>query len=161
MNTSRLRKFQMDRDLWAGVVFVAIAIAALALGTDLTVGTAAEMGEGYVPRAMAIVLLAFGVLIVALAVWRGSSPSQSPAEGREAFVQWRPLGFVTAAVVAFAVALEPLGLIPATVLSTTAANFAGQPLSVRSLAILVCVLSAIVAVVFVWGLGLPLHLLPR
>jgi hypothetical protein len=68
--------------------------------------------------------------------------------------------FVTTAVVAFALALEPLGLIAATALSTVAANFAGQPLSARSLAILVCVLNAIVATVFVWGLGLPLHLLP-
>jgi hypothetical protein len=33
-----------DRDLWAGVVFVAFGLAALAVGADLQIGSAAELG---------------------------------------------------------------------------------------------------------------------
>jgi len=151
-----------DTDLRAGVVLVALGISALALGADLTVGTAAEMGEGYVPRAMAVALLSFGTLLVVLSLSSGTAtPPSSPARGEEVPVRWRPLAFVTTAVVVFALALEPLGLLAATAASVVAANFAGQPLSARALFVLVCVLSALVAVVFVWALGLPLHLIPR
>jgi hypothetical protein len=149
-----------DRDLRAGLLFLTIGAAALVLGRDLTIGTAAEMGEGYVPRAMAVALLAFGALLVVLTFARGSHIAGPSDAARDPF-RWRALAFVTGAVLVFAAALQPLGLIPATTCSVVAANFAGQPLSLRSLAILICALSAVVAVVFVWGLGLPLHLLPR
>ena len=146
-----------DRDLWAGVVFVAIGAAALVAGADLTVGSAAEMGEGYVPRAMAIALVAIGALIAFVAWRRGPDRPDARLER----MHWRPLLFVTAAIAAFAAALEPLGLIAAVVFSVTAASFAGQPLRARSLALLIAVLVVFVMGVFVWGLGMPLHALPR
>jgi hypothetical protein len=68
---------------------------------------------------------------------------------------------VTAAVLAFVAALEPLGLVAAIASSVLAANFAGQPLRARSLAVVIIVLSAVVVAVFVWALGLPLPVLPR
>ena len=92
MKTIHLRKLQTDTVLRAGVVFVALGISALALGADLTVGTAADMGEGYVPRAMAVALLAFGTLLVVLSLSSGSpAPPFSPVRGEEVPVRWRPL----------------------------------------------------------------------
>ena len=146
-----------DRDLWAGVVFVVIGIAALVFGRDLNLGSAADMGEGYVPWAMAIALIALGTLIVLLAWWRGPGGPDNRFDG----IRWRPMLLVTAAIVAFVAALEPLGLVAAIACSAIAANYAGQPLRARSLAILICVLSLGVMAVFVWGLGLPLHALPK
>ena len=146
-----------DRDLWAGVVFVAIGVAALVIGADLTVGNATEMGEGYVPRAMAIALVALGALIAVIAWRRGSDRPDARLEP----VRLRPLFFVTAAILAFVAALAPLGLIAAIAATVTAANFAGEPLRLRSLALLICVLVLFVMVVFIWGLGLPLHAFPR
>jgi hypothetical protein len=146
-----------DRDLWSGVAFVAIGVAALALGRGLTIGTAAEMGEGYVPIAMALLLIALGTLIALLAWLRGP-----PApERRLETMRWRPLLFVTAGILAFAAALESLGLIAAIAASVVAANFAGEPLRARPLLILICVLSLGVMGVFLWGLGLPVNALPR
>jgi hypothetical protein len=146
-----------DRDLWSGVAFVAIGVAALALGRGLTIGTAAEMGEGYVPIAMALLLIALGTLIALLA-WLGGPPAP---ERRLETMRWRPLLFVTAGILAFAAALESLGLIAAIAASVVAANFAGEPLRTRSLLILICVLSLGVTGVFLWGLGLPVNALPR
>ncbi len=154
---SRLRGLLAEQDLWAGVLFVATGCAALALGRDLSVGNAAEMGEGFVPSAMAIALVALGTLVIALALWRGPGQPGSRIEA----MRWRPVLFVTAAILVFVTALDPLGLIAAIAASVSAANFAGQPLRARSLAILICVLSLGVMAVFVWGLGLPLHALPR
>ncbi|MGQ0524401.1 MAG: tripartite tricarboxylate transporter TctB family protein [Betaproteobacteria bacterium] len=146
-----------DRDLWSGFAFVAIGVAALALGRGLTIGTAAEMGEGYLPVAMALLLIAIGTLIALLAWLRGP-----PApERRLETMRWRPLLFVTAGILAFAAALESLGLIAAIAASVVAANFAGEPLRARPLLILICVLSLGVTGVFLWGLGLPVNALPR
>lgn len=146
-----------DRDLWAGVVFVATGIAALVLGRKLSVGSAAEMAEGYVPLAMGIALIALGVLVTGLALWRDPEAAGARFDG----MRWRPLVFVTASILAFVVALEPLGLVAAIASSAVAANFAGDPLRARALALLIGVLSLGVIAVFVWGLGLPLHVLPR
>ena len=151
--------FARDHDLIAGIVFVAIGVAALALGADLTIGTAAEMGEGYVPRAMAVALIGLGLLIVVVRLKRHPPPQSPPARGKDG--SWKPLLFVTAAVLAFAAVLEMLGLLAAIACSVTAANFAGQPLRAPHLALLIVVLTLVVVGVFVWGLGLPLNLLPR
>lgn len=146
-----------DRDLLAGIVFIAFGVAALVLGADLQVGSAADMGEGYVPRAMAFALVALGAGI-AMPAWRRSAgPSDTSLEP----MRWRPLFFVTGAILAFVAALEPLGLVAAIGLSVATANFAGQPLRLRSLAILIAILSVAVTALFIWALGLPLHALPR
>jgi hypothetical protein len=154
---TRLRRLLVEHDVWAGLLFVAFGCVALLLGRDLEVGAAAEMGEGYVPRAMAIALLALGTLVIVLAWLRGPGEPGSQIEA----LRWRPLLFVTVAILAFAAALEPLGLVAAIGASVVAANFAGQPLALRPLALLTVVLCLGVLAVFVWGLGLPLYALPR
>jgi hypothetical protein len=151
MRNALLRRLKYQ-DVWAGSFFVVVGLAAFVLGRDLTIGTAAEMGEGYVPRMMAIVLTALGALIVLVAWFRGG-------ESLEQFT-WRPLIFVTGSIFAFAATLQPLGLVIAIAASVVAANWAGQPLSWRALATLIVVLSASVVAVFVWALGLPLPAFP-
>jgi hypothetical protein len=145
-----------DRDLWAGIVLAAVGVAALLLGADLTQGTAADMGEGYVPRAMALTMIAFGALISGLALRRGLGKPQDRFEG----VRLRPIAFVSAAVLVFAATLSSLGVVVAIAATAFTANFAGQPLSWRALAALVLALTIGVIAIFVWGLGLPLRILP-
>lgn len=145
-----------DRDLWAGIVLAAIGVAALFLGADLTQGTAADMGEGYVPRAMALAMIALGTLISGLALRRGPGKPQDRFEG----VRLRPIAFVSAAVLVFAATLSSLGVVVAIAATAFTANFAGQPLSWRALTALVLALTIGVIAIFVWGLGLPLRILP-
>ena len=144
------------RDLWAGVVLVAFGGVALALGADLTVGSAADMGEGYVPRMMALALVVLGALVAVGAL----RPGAASAESRFDAVRGRSIVFVTLAVLAFAATLQTLGVIIAIALSCLSASFAGHPLAARPLAILIALLSAGVILIFVWGLGLPLTIFP-
>ena len=146
-----------DADLWAGVFFVVTGVAALVVGADLTIGTAEEMGEGYVPRAMAVALVVLGTLLVLLAAWRSR---QSALQAIDPF-RLRPIFFVTSAIVAFVALVGPLGLAAAIAGSVTLASLAGEPLRARSLVILIAVLCVSVGAIFVWGLGLPLSMLPR
>ena len=85
---ARLRSLLAEQDLLAGLLFVATGCAALLLGRDLNVGSAADMGEGFVPIAMAIALVALGAMVIATAWWRGWS-EVSHEDPRTA----RPRGF--------------------------------------------------------------------
>lgn len=145
-----------DRDLWAGLVLAAFGMLALILGADLAQGTAADMGEGFVPRAMAIGLIVLGALIAGLAIRRGLGKRDAQFEG----VRLRPIAFVSASVLIFAATLSSMGVVIAIAATSMIANFAGQPLSWRALIGLILVLNAGVVAIFVWGLGLPLHILP-
>lgn len=146
-----------DADLWAGVLFVAMGVAALVVGADLTIGSADEMGEGYVPRAMATALVVLGTLLVLIAAWRSRQSGPHPIDA----MRLRPILFVTSAIVAFVALAEPLGLAAAIAGSVTVGSFAGEPLRARSLVVLIGALCVSIGAVFVWGLGLPLSMVPR
>jgi hypothetical protein len=106
---------------------------------------------------MAFALLALGMLLVLLAGWRGGRNGAVAIES----LRPRPLLFVTGAIVAFFALAEPFGLAAAIAGSVTVASFAGEPLRISSLVTLIAVLCLSIAAVFVWGLGLPLSMLPR
>ena len=52
-------------DLAFGVLLIAVGAIAWVLVADLPVGTATSMGPGYVPRGLALMIAAFGVVHVA------------------------------------------------------------------------------------------------
>jgi hypothetical protein len=122
-------------------------------GRSLNVGTADAMGEGYVPLAACWLLVGLGVVIAASGL-RASAPAIE--QGR-----LRPLLAVTAAVLAFAFTLEPLGVVVAIFASALCAARAVPGVALRSVLLPALVLSLAVLAIFVWGLGLPLHALPR
>ena len=55
-------------DLAFGLFLVAVGTAALARPRDLTVGSAGNMGPGYVPRGLALVIVLFGAGLAARAL---------------------------------------------------------------------------------------------
>jgi hypothetical protein len=143
----------LNQDTVAGALFTTIGIAGLVAGRSLNVGTADAMGEGYVPLAACWLMIGLGGLVAAGGLRAGAAAIE-PA-------RWRPLLAVTAAVLAFAFALEPLGVVVAIFASAACASRAVAGVRLRSVLLPACVLSLAVLAIFVWGLGLPLHALPR
>lgn len=138
--------------LLAGVLFLAIGVAGLWVGRSLNVGTAAEMGEGFVPLAMCWALVLLGALIAASGWLRPGSRVEP--------IRWRPLIWVSASVLVFAAALEPLGVLVATFIAVVLAALAGERVRARGTIALALILALAVLAIFVWGLGLPLRALP-
>ena len=89
-------------DLAFGVFLVALGALAFALASDLTVGTAASMGPGYVPRGLAIIIMIYGLVLGIRAAFTGREPF--PA------IAWRPLLLISASVALFGILLPVLGL---------------------------------------------------
>ncbi|MCC6870733.1 MAG: tripartite tricarboxylate transporter TctB family protein, partial [Burkholderiales bacterium] len=48
------------KDFWAGILFIALGIFAITVGSNYTLGSAARMGPGYFPRILGILLIVLG-----------------------------------------------------------------------------------------------------
>jgi putative tricarboxylic transport membrane protein len=90
------------KDFWAGVIFVAVGLAAVGLIRSHPMGSAMRMGPAYFPT----VLGGLAILIGLATMLRGCA-RPGPAIGTLALGK---VAFVVAAVVGFGVLLRPLGL---------------------------------------------------
>jgi 4-amino-4-deoxy-L-arabinose transferase-like glycosyltransferase len=139
-----------NKDVLAGLIFFAIGAAAIAVARGYTLGSAMRMGPGYFPTLVGGVLCLFG-LYLAL---RG-------ARSREAIRGewgWRPLGWITFAIVLFGFTVTRLGLVPALLLMFVAAARAGSEFRLREVLGLSLAMTAFAVAVFVYGLKLPFRL---
>ena len=140
------------RELAFGLFLIALALVAFASTRALSVGTAADMGPGYVPRALAWVILGFGAAFCVTGLLKAPQPFPALA--------WRPLVAILVSIALFAVLFSTLGLIAACVGCVLVAGTATAPVRWRQLALFGPVLAGFSALLFVKGLGLPFKLWP-
>jgi hypothetical protein len=140
-----------SKDFYAGLIFIGFGVIALAIGRDYTMGTAVRMGPGYFPALLGWLLCLMGAVISA----RGLVAAEDPVV-RGAL---KPF-LVIVAIVAFAAALQPLGLVVAIVLLIVISALAGHEFHWGETVVLAAVLVAMSLVVFVWGLGLQFKVWP-
>jgi hypothetical protein len=143
-------------DLTAGLVFLGTGLF-FAWNTvmSLDIGSAAEMGPGFFPLALCIILILLGLGILVNA--------RQPASGGEEQVQRPPLNlraivFVIAAPVAFGLALRSLGLVPALAITITLAVAASRTIGVKHGLTIVVGMTAFCVAVFYYGLKVPVDL---
>jgi hypothetical protein len=141
-----------SKDFLAGVMFVAFGLLGLWLGRNLAAGTAAAMDAGYFPRLVCGLLIAVGALLAAVSVFR---VAELPERGR-----WRPFVFITAASLAFALLLRPLGLVLTLAISIVLARFATGGVRLVPLALLCLILIAAIIGIFVIALKIVIPLWP-
>ncbi|WP_170149853.1 tripartite tricarboxylate transporter TctB family protein [Rhodoplanes roseus] len=140
------------KNLLAGLLFVGFGLGGLWLGRGLEIGTADAMGSGYFPRLVCMLAIGCGGLLAVLSlVW---------PDGRPEAWHWRPLLCVTAAALAFALLLRPLGLVATLAITILLGALAGPMLPPLRLAGLVVVLIAVNVGIFVLALGMPIPLWP-
>jgi Tripartite tricarboxylate transporter TctB family len=140
------------KDLAFGLFLIALALVAFTATGSLAVGTAADMGPGFVPRALAWIILAFGGAFLVAGFAKARAPIPAPA--------WRPLVAILASIALFAVLFAKLGLIAACVGAVAVAGMAAAPVRWLQLIVFGIVIAAFSALLFVKGLGLPFKLWP-
>jgi hypothetical protein len=140
-----------QRDVWAGLTFLATGVAALLLARGYPAGTALRMGPGYFPRLLAAVLILFGFH----AVWKGLRRPER-IEGA-----WSPRALIVLplAMVLFGVLMEHAGFVPAIAALVVGSAAAGRQFRLLEVLLLTAFLTAVSVAVFVWGLGLPYPLI--
>ena len=139
-----------NQDVLAGVLFLLIGLGAVAGARDYEMGTAMRMGPAYFPTVLGWILYAFGAFLLLRGIARGG--------GVAVRWGWRPLAFVTLALLAFGFVIPRFGLIPALVAMFLVCAAAGREYRLGEVLILTTVLSGFAVGVFVYALKLPFQL---
>ncbi len=90
------------QDFGSALLFILIGAGGLWFGREYDVGTASDMGPGYVPAVLSWALVVFGI-VVGLRALRVPGPQIEP-------VVWRAVIFILAAITAYAFLIEWAGL---------------------------------------------------
>ncbi|WP_072386492.1 tripartite tricarboxylate transporter TctB family protein [Hyphomicrobium sp. CS1BSMeth3] len=139
----------------SGLFFIAFGALAVWAGRDLTIGTAADMGIGYTPRALAIGCVAVGCLLLVQAFF--SSPADDEVR---LSIAWRPLLLVTIMVIGFAFLLPRLGLPLTVALMTGAAAFSGEKFHWPALGAIAAGMAVLSTLLFSTALNLQIPVWP-
>lgn len=141
-------------DVLFGGFLILVAAGAMAATRNLTVGTAADMGPGYMPLLISLLVLAFGVFFVGRGLLSGRE------RGIEAG-QLRPILAICASVIAFALLAERGGLVIASIATILIAGLGGREQRLVESVVFAAVLTGCAVLLFVNLLSLPVPVWPR
>jgi hypothetical protein len=141
------------KDILAGVIFVAFGAATFFMAHRYDVGTALEMGPGYFPAAMALVLIGVGVGAIIRGILR-KQPDPITAHKLE------PLALIFAGVLVFSFLIERAGLIIASAALIGIACFRRIRTNPLEVFIVYVALTGFSALVFVQWFGMQMPLWP-
>jgi putative tricarboxylic transport membrane protein len=166
MSLHNLRVPRSDKPLWgrllnrkdvlAGLLFMGIAILGLWVSRNYPIGTALRMSTGYVPRFLCWLLLLLGGAILVSGIRSLDADGELGPGGT-----WRPIILIPAALVAFGLSLERLGLVVACALLMAIASLADRDLRLREVVAAGAVLTLMTWAIFIRGLGLTIPVWPE
>jgi len=141
------------QDFVGGLALMAVALFALWASSDLQGMHGFSFGAGTAPRMFAVLLLGLGAVIALVGILQ-----DGPHVARYA---WRGPLFVSLAILCFAVAIRPLGLVVSG-LASFLISALGTPETrwVETIIVGIC-LTIGCALLFPYVLGLPMPLFPR
>jgi uncharacterized membrane protein len=140
-----------NKDVWAGVMFIATGGGAMLVARQYPLGSALRMGPGFFPTLLGGILVLFGIYVMARGL-RRPEPIQA-AWSLRAFV------LLPLSLVLFGVLMERAGFVPALVALVFGSAAAGKAFKLVEVLLLTVVLTGLSVGIFIWGLGLPYPLL--
>lgn len=133
------------RDIVGGLLVGAVGLYFLVGALKMRLGSTLEMGPGYFPMMVGGLVLAFGIVIVVMAL---------ATSGRFEQLHWRPMLAVLASISGFALFVGQFGLIPAMAIGVALAAL-GDRTSRPAQTVVLAVVAALGAwLIFRVGLGL-------
>ncbi len=140
------------KDFYSGLIFIAFGVAAIAIGSNYALGTAARMGPGYFPRILGILLIVLGAALSLRALRLQGSPV--PAW------KWRPTLIVLGSVILFGLIVNYVGMVLSTIILIVLSSAASHEFRPKEALISGVLLAALAVGVFVIGLKLQLPIWP-
>jgi putative tricarboxylic transport membrane protein len=136
-----------NKDVWSGLLLIAIGAAATFIARNYTFGTALRMGPGFFPIVLGAVLILFGLYLLAVGLRTGEQIAGS----------WslRALIILPLALVLFGVLMEHGGFVPAMLVLIFASAIASTEFRFLEVLLFAVGLTALCVAVFVYALGLP------
>lgn len=144
---------RVGRELVAGLMFMAFAVAVLVFTSRYDLGTSTRMGPYYFPTLVAwILFLAGGACTVKALLAKGGTPIE-PGSAMPAMV-------LSLGAAAFALLIDSAGLVAAIVASVGLAYLAGREFRPFEAMANALVLAVFCSVVFVYLFEVPMKVLP-
>ena len=160
-------KIGHPKDFWSGVMFFAfgavfaLVAKGLKLGDNVLIagyamGTPARMGPAFFPFWLGVILMGLGLIIAVLGFRK-----EGGAEARFPRFHWRPILFILGSVILFGIILKPFGMLLSGIILVFIASM-GNPYDFRVRPTIFLGLGLVIfcALVFAWGLKLPIPLCP-
>ena len=153
---------KLTKDRLGGALLVATGAATVVAGTGYGMGTLREMGSGFYPVVLGVLLVLIGLVLFATASRAPDAHlATAPAEMAHLagpVVQWRGWLCILGGALSFVVLGQHGGLVPASFVSVFVAALGDRNNSVRDAALLAALMTALGVVVFHYGLHLLLPL---
>jgi len=140
------------KDFYSGLIFIGFGVAAIVIGSNYALGTAARMGPGYFPRILGILLIVLGAALSLRALRLQGSPV--PAW------KWRPTLIVLGSVILFGVIVNTVGLVLSTIILIVLSSAASHEFRYKEALVSGVLLATLAVAVFVIGLKLQLPIWP-
>ena len=143
----------LNADVLSGLFVLLVGAFAFASIGSAEIGVIRDMGPGYLPRLLALLILASGGVLTLRGVIRGGEPVPE--------FQARPLLLISLATIVFGATIDRLGMVAAVVASTIVATTASSITRHRETPVLCALLALGAVLVFIKGLGLTIPIWPR
>jgi hypothetical protein len=140
------------KDFFAGLIFIAFGVAAIVIGSNYALGSAARMGPGYFPRILGILLMVLGSALSLRALKINGDPIPR--------WHWKPMLVVLGSVIAFGVLVNYIGLVLATIGLVFCSSAASHEFKPKEALVSGVLLAALAVGVFIYGLSLQLPTWP-
>ena len=141
-------------DFAAGLLYIVLGGFAAYVASGYTMGTAADMGTGFFPFWLGVILAVIGLAICISSVTAGAV--------RETLSSWdwKALTWICLAILAFAFLFELAGMVLSIFALVLVSSAASRRFRWRGAIVNACVLNVICYVAFVWLLNIPLQVWP-
>jgi hypothetical protein len=157
-------KIGHPKDFWGGVLFAAIGLffALIAYGIKplgipgYAMGVPARMGPAFFPFWLGMMLFTLGAIIA----FTGFKHGGTEEDRHFPVFHWMPNFWVLGAIVLFGLVMKIIGMLIAGVLLIVISGKGSREFRLKRSLILGVILSVACAMVFVWGLKLPIPLCP-
>lgn len=141
---------QNIKDLGAGLIFAAIGVVYGSIAWfKLPVGRALNMGPGYFPIVLALILICLGAAIM---IGSFKKPQASPF-GK---VPWRGVILLSAAIIFFATFIEEVGMLPGVFVTTFLAAMSKKGVAPHHAAMTGIGVAIFCTLIFAYGVRLPI-----
>ena len=146
-------RFKINQDLVAGLMFICFGAFGLILGKAYPMGTSLRMGPGYLPTLLCWILIVLGAIVGGKGAVVGGLPID----------RWyfRPLIMVNLGLLVFALLIENIGLPGAVIATVVVGALGGLEFRLIEVVALAVVLALLSIAIFIYGLGLPMPIMPR
>ncbi|MGO4706787.1 tripartite tricarboxylate transporter TctB family protein [Microvirga sp. 2MCAF38] len=142
---------KLSKDLVSGLLFACIGLGSLTIASAYPFGSALSMGPGYFPMIVSGLIFLFGCATSIQAM----RAQDTDLVGR---LHLRPLAFIVASIVSFALLIDRAGLVIAVSALILLGWYANPYRNLRDLPFLLAIGITVPVLVFRFGLNMPIKL---